>query len=259
MLSILKYKELIFQVAKRNIDLKYKGSMLGILWSFLNPLFLLTIYTFVFGFVFKAKWGDGGITSYPVILFSGLIFHFLFIELLASSTQLISSNSNYVKKVVFPLEVLIFSNFIAQFFNFIISFLILIVAIAVTGGDILNGLFAIVIIAPPFAILCIGLSYLFSSLGVFIKDIVHIVNMASTLFLFASPILFPIDSLPSIVQYVVYLNPISYVVNEFRNITFGTGVFSIYGYVIYSFVSLSILILGRFVFLKLSRGFSDVV
>ncbi|TKF02064.1 ABC transporter permease [Vibrio kanaloae] len=258
-MSLFGNRELVFQIAKRNIHTKYKGSMLGICWSFLTPLFLLTIYTFVFGYVFKTRWGDGGVASYPVILFSGLIFHFFFTEILATSTQLISSNGNYVKKVVFPLDILVISNYISQFFGFVISFGLLLIAVAVTGGSVLSCLLAFFIIIPPFVVLTLGLSYLFSSVGVFIRDIVHLVNLASTVFLFASPILFPIESLPNAVKVLVYVNPISYVVSDFRAITFGMGSFSYTGYATYTISAFVIFFIGKYVFLKLSKGFSDVV
>ncbi|OEE68107.1 O-antigen export system permease [Enterovibrio norvegicus FF-33] len=258
-MNVLKNRDLIQQISKRNIHVRYKGSMLGICWSLLNPLFLLTVYTFVFGFIFKAKWGDGSLASYPVILFSGLIFHFFFIEVLSTSSQLITSNGNYVKKVVFPLEVLVISNFISHIFNLLIGFSLLIAAIIVTGGDAINAFFGMLIIAPPFLILTLGLSYIFSSFGVYIKDIVHVVGLASTLFLFASPILFPIDTLPEVVQSVVYINPISFVVDGFRSMAFATTEFSLYGYAIYSVLSVIFYCLGKIAFRRLSRGFSDVV
>lgn len=258
-MSLIKNRELIVQIAKRNIYTKYKGSVLGICWSFLTPLFLLTIYTFVFGYVFKTRWGDGGIGSYPVILFSGLIFHFFFTEVLATSTQLISSNGNYVKKVVFPLGVLVISNYLSLFFSFLISFGLLMIAVIVTGGSFLNTILAFAIVVPPFIILTIGLSYLFSSVGVFIRDIVHVVNLSATILLFASPILFPVESLPDIVKTIVYINPISYVVSDFRAIIFGMGSFSFAGYVSYTGCAIIILFIGKSVFNKLSKGFSDVV
>jgi len=257
--SLLKNRELIFQIAKRNIYTKYKGSVLGICWSFLTPLFLLSIYTFVFGYVFKTRWGDGGIASYPVILFSGLIFHFFFTEVLSSSAQLISNNGNYVKKVVFPLDVLVISNYLSQFFGFVISFVLLMIAVAVTGGSVFSAMLAFAIIIPPFVLLTIGLSYLFSSVGVFIRDIIHLVNLSATLLLFASPILFPVESLPNIVKTIVYINPISYVVSGFRAITFGMDSFSFAGYVSYTGCAVIIFFAGKSVFNKLSKGFSDVV
>ncbi|EJX7572127.1 ABC transporter permease [Vibrio cholerae] len=258
-MSFFENRELIFQIAKRNVYTKYKGSVLGICWSFLTPLFLLTIYTFVFGYVFKTRWGDGGIASYPVILFSGLIFHFFFTEVISSSTQLISSNGNYVKKVVFPLDILVMSNYISQFFGLLISFVLLTIAIVLNGGNALSAILAFTIITPPFALLTIGLSYLISSLGVFIRDIVHIVNFSATILLFASPILFPVDTLPSVVKSIVYINPISYVVSDFRAITFGMDSFSLTGYVSYTFCAAITFFVGKSIFNKLSKGFSDVV
>jgi len=258
-MSSTNVKDLVFQIAKRNIYLKYKGSILGVFWSFLNPLFLLAVYTFIFGFAFKTKWGGESLASYPIILFSGLIFHFFIIELLSSSSQLISGNANYVKKVVFPLEVLVVSNFLSQTFNLLIGTALLSIAVLVTGGNIFKVIFALAIVLPPFMVLTLGISYLFSSLGAFIKDITHVVNLASTLFLFVSPILFPMSVFPDVVKWIVYLNPVSLAVIEYRAIAFHVESFSIYGYTAYCTVAVVIFLLGRWVFNRLSRGFADVV
>jgi lipopolysaccharide transport system permease protein len=253
------HTDLVLQIARRNIYSRYKGSTLGIFWSLLNPLFLLAVYTLIFGFAFKTKWGGGSLASYPVILFSGLIFHFFLIELLMSSTQLISSNSNYVKKVVFPLEVLVLSNFIAQLFNLLIGAVLLLVAVIITGESFVRSVLALLIVLPPFLILTLGLSYIFSALGTYVKDITHVVNLASTMFLFVSPILFPLSVFPEIVKAIVYLNPISLIVIDFRSVAFNIETFSIVGYVIYIVSAVALFVIGRWMFKRLSRGFADVV
>ncbi|WP_370429509.1 ABC transporter permease [Klebsiella aerogenes] len=251
--------ELVLQIAKRNIYSRYKGSTLGVFWSLLNPLFLLAVYTLVFGFAFKTKWGGGSLASYPVILFSGLIFHFFIIELLMTSSQLISGNANYVKKVVFPLEVLVISNFLAQLFNLMIGVILLLIAVVVSGESIVRSLLAMGLVLPPFIILTLGLSYIFSALGTYIRDISHIVNLASTMFLFVSPILFPLSVFPEIVKAIVYLNPISLIVIDFRAVAFNIETFSLLSYFIYFAVAVVLFVFGRWIFKRLSRGFADVV
>lgn len=255
------YNELILQITKRNIYAKYKGSSIGILWSLLNPLFLLAVYTLVFGFAFKTKWGEGGdsLTSYPVILFSGLIFHFYIIELLSTSSQLISGNSNYVKKVVFPLKVLVISNFLAQIFNLLIGAALLLIAILVTGENIWRAIFGMIVVLPPFMIFTLGLSYIFTALGTYIKDITHVVSLASTVLLFVSPILFPLSVFPEAVRAIIYLNPVSQVVMNYRAIAFSIESFSLVSYLLYLGVAVIFYIYGRKVFNRLSRGFADVV
>lgn len=253
------YNELVLQIAKRNIYSRYKGATLGIFWSLLNPLFLLAVYTLVFGFAFQTKWGSGSLASYPVILFSGLIFHFFIIELLMTSSQLITGNANYVKKVVFPLEVLVISNFLAQLFNLLIGAALLLTAVLVTGENLAHAIVALVIILPPFIILTLGLSYIFSALGTYIKDITHVVNLASTMFLFVSPILFPLSVFPEMVKAIVYLNPISLIVIDFRAVAFNIESFSLVSYFIYFGVAVALFVIGRWIFKRLSRGFADVV
>ncbi|HHS9880235.1 ABC transporter permease [Klebsiella aerogenes] len=253
------HNELVLQIAKRNIYSRYKGSTLGVFWSLLNPLFLLAVYTLVFGFAFKTKWGGGSLASYPVILFSGLIFHFFIIELLMTSSQLISGNANYVKKVVFPLEVLVISNFLAQLFNLMIGVILLLIAVVVSGESIVRSLLAMGLVLPPFIILTLGLSYIFSALGTYIRDISHVVNLASTMFLFVSPILFPLSVFPEIVKAIVYLNPISLIVIDFRAVAFNIETFSLLSYFIYFAVAVVLFVFGRWIFKRLSRGFADVV
>ena len=258
-MKLSNHNELILQIAKRNIYSRYKGSTLGIFWSLLNPLFLLAVYTLVFGFAFKTKWGGGSLASYPVILFSGLIFHFFIIELLMTSSQLVSGNANYVKKVVFPLEVLVVSNFLAQLFNLMIGGALLLIAVLVTGESLLRAILSMAVVLPPFVLLTLGLSYIFSALGTYIKDITHVVNLASTMFLFVSPILFPLSVFPEFVKVVVYLNPISLIVIDFRAIAFNIESFSFVSYIIYFVIAIGILGFGRWIFKRLSRGFADVV
>lgn len=258
-MKINEHNELIIQIAKRNIYSRYKGSSLGVLWSLLNPLFLLAVYTLVFGFAFKTKWGGGSLASYPVILFSGLIFHFFLIELLSTSSQLISGNANYVKKVVFPLEVLVISNFLSQLFNLLIGAMLLLAAVVFTGGDVWRALLALILVLPPFLILTLGISYLFSALGAFIRDIAHVVSLASTVLLFVSPILFPLNVFPAIIKPIVYANPISMIVIDYRALAFKIEAFSLRGYIVYLIFAFVFLASGRWIFKRLSRGFADVV
>jgi lipopolysaccharide transport system permease protein len=253
------HKELVLQIAKRNIYSRYKGSTLGIFWSLLNPLFLLAVYTLVFGFAFQTKWGGGSLASYPVILFSGLIFHFFIIELLMTSSQLINGNANYVKKVVFPLEVLVISNFLSQLFNLLIGAALLLIAVLITGESLVRSIFSLLLVLPPLIILTLGLSYIFSALGTYIKDITHVVNLASTMFLFVSPILFPLSVFPEFVKVIVYLNPISLIVIDFRAIAFNIETFSLVSYFTYLGAAVVLFVLGRWMFKRLSRGFADVV
>ena len=176
-----------------------------------------------------------------------------------TSSQLISGNANYVKKVVFPLEVLVLSNFLAQLFNLMIGAILLLIAVLVTGESLLGACMAMAIVLPPFLLLTLGLSYIFSALGTYIRDITHIVNLASTMFLFVSPILFPLSVFPDFVKAIVYLNPISLVVIDFRAIAFNIESFTFSSYAIYSVVAIGLFVFGRWMFKRLSRGFADVV
>jgi len=136
MRTFVRHRHLIWQMTKREVVGRYRGSVLGILWSFLNPVFMLTIYTFVFSVVFKAKWGTGSDskTEFAIILFAGLIVFNLFSETVARSPSLILSNVNYVKKVVFPLEILPVVSILSSCFHTLVSIGVLILFRLVVGN-----------------------------------------------------------------------------------------------------------------------------
>jgi lipopolysaccharide transport system permease protein len=124
--SVIKNRELILQLSKSQIIGRYRGSVLGLCWSFVIPLVMILIYTFVFSYIFQARWGgvEGNRAEYSIFLFSGLLIYNFFAECLTSSPSLISNNVNYVKRVVFPLEILILVSTLSSLFHFFIGFVV---------------------------------------------------------------------------------------------------------------------------------------
>ncbi|MCR8844848.1 ABC transporter permease [Paenibacillus sp. SC116] len=256
-----KHSHLIKQLTKRELLQRYQGSYLGMLWSFVTPLFMLMIYTYFFGFVFKTKWGASDSSSnleFALILFCGLIVFNFFSEVVTKSPLLIVNNTNLVKKVVFPLQVLSIVQTQSALVHALISFVILLI------GLLIMGVFHWTIIFLPIAFLPIvlvslGLSWILSALGVFIRDIAQLVGIIVQALMFLSPIFYPISIIPENLHFIYYLNPITYVVEDLRRIL-------IWGQLPdWSFLSLGILLglvtllIGHICFKRTKGGFADVL
>ncbi|WGK81288.1 ABC transporter permease [Vibrio aestuarianus] len=250
---------LIYQLTKREVVGRYKGSALGLLWSFIVPLVMLGVYTFVFGMVFKARWGVDGGHNFSVLLFAGLTFHAFLAECLTSSPGVILNKPNFVKKVVFPLEILPIVSVLTALFHFCVSLLILFFAVLWANGSVPLTWLALPFVFLPLFLLGLAASWLLASLGVYLRDIGQMTGVLATLLMFLCPIFYPLSAIPEAYQPYILLNPLSYIVEEARNIlVFGTwpefknlAVYTLFAFIL-SFLS--------FVwFSKTRRGFADVL
>lgn len=260
--SIWQHRRLIRQMTWREVVGRYKGSMLGLGWSFFNPLMLLSVYTFVFSVVFKARWGINTTesqTHFALVLFVGLILHGLLAEVLNRAPGLILGNVNYVKKVVFPLEVLTLVSLGAALFHALVSFMLLLAALVLLNGF----LHWTVILAPitilPLLPLILGLGWFLASLGVYLRDIGQVIGVITTVLLFLGPIFYPITALPAAYQPILMLNPLTLIIEQARAVAvFGTMP-DWSGLVIYTAISITICWLGFWWFQKTRKGFADVI
>lgn len=235
---------------------------MGILWSFATPVFMLGVYTFVFSTVFEAKWGvasEGGKTEFALILFVGLILHGLLAEAFNRAPGLITSNANYVKKVVFPLEILPLVNVGAALFHSSISFLVLISAYAAINGHLHWTLLLTPLIVMPLALLVAGFTWILASLGVFIRDIGQATGIVVTILLFVSPIFFPISAIPEAFQSYVLLNPLTFAIEQAREVLIWGELPNWYGLGLYSLISLITAWSGFAWFQMTRKGFADVI
>lgn len=215
-----KHKDLIFQFTKRDILGRFKGSYLGLVWALLTPLLMLVIYTFVFSVVFKSRWGDfqQSNTEFALILFCGITTFNVFSEVVTRAPSIIVGNVNYVKKVVFPLEILPLTSMGTALVNASISYLILLIGLLGFLGTIQWTIIFLPIVLLPLIFLALGLSWIISSLGVFLRDIGQIVSIGITAVMFLSPIFYPVDSVPEKFRGMYDLNPLGYVIEETRQI-----------------------------------------
>ena len=260
--SFIRNRKLIFQMAKREVLGRYRGSIMGLAWSFFNPLLMLGVYTFFFSFVFKSRWGvpqDAGHADFAIVLFAGLIIHGLFAECINRAPLLINSNVSYVKKVVFPLEIFPWIAMGSALFHAAISVFVLLVLQLVFTGSLHWTVILFPLVVAPFIFLTLGFAWFLAATGVFVRDIGQITGMMTSVLLFVSPVFFPTSSLPSKMHSLVMLNPLTLIIEESRKVLLFGEVPSWMGLGIYSFVSIVIAWTGFFWFQKTRKGFADVL
>jgi lipopolysaccharide transport system permease protein len=261
MRTFYQHRHLIWQMTKREVVGRYRGSVFGILWSFFNPVFMLTIYTFIFSVVFKTKWGagSGSRTEFAMILFAGLIVFNLFSEIVNRAPSLVLSNVSYVKKVVFPLEILPVVSILSSCFHALVSIgvLILFRLLAGSGFCLTTILFPFVI--APLLILSLGISWFLAALGVYLRDVSQTIGLAMTALMFVSPIFFPVSALPEKYRIFVYLNPLSFIIEQGREVLIFTHLPDWGGLLIYYVISSATALLGFAWFQKARTGFADVL
>jgi len=235
---------------------------MGMLWSFLNPVLMLAVYTFVFSVVFKAKWGGGGEESksmFALVLFVGLTMHGLLAEVLNRAPTLILSNINYVKKVIFPIEILPAVSFFSALFHTVISLIVLLIATFIITGSLHWTVILIPLIILPLAILIMGIAWMLASLGVYIRDINLTIGIITTVLLFLSPVFFPISAMPESYQSYLYLNPLTFIITQAREVLIWGHLPDWRGLAIYTSIALVIAWLGYAWFQKTRKGFADVL
>lgn len=259
--SLLVNRQLIVQMTKREVAGRYQGSILGLAWSFFNPLFMLAIYTFVFSVVFKARWGGGSDSKieFALVLFGGLIIFNLFADCITRAPTLIMSNVNYVKKVVFPLEILPWVVIGSALFHGSISLLVWLAAyVAFFGMPHLTVLYLPLIILP-FGLFIMGVSWALASLGVYLRDVSQFIGILITVMMFLSPIFYPVTALPEAYRHFLYVNPLTSVIEQTRTVLFWGKAPDFSMLALYYVTGTTIAWLGFAWFQKTRKGFADVL
>lgn len=255
-------RKLILQMSRREVIGRYKGSVLGLLWSFLNPVFMLTVYTFVFSVVFKARWGVDGNdskTQFAVVLFVGMIVHGLFAEVVNRAPSLILANVNYVKKVIFPLEILPVITMCAALFHGLVSLAVLLIAFFIFNHSLQWTVIFIPLVLLPLVILTLGCAWMLASLGVFIRDVGQTIGIVTTVMMFLSPVFFPVTSLPEVYRPLIMANPLTFIIEQAREVLIWGHLPDWIGLGIYAVVATVVAWVGYVWFQKTRKGFADVL
>jgi len=257
-----KYRGLIRQLTWREVVGRYKGSFIGLGWSFIHPLIMLCVYTFVFAIIFKAKWGvdpDEGRAAFALVLFMGLITFSVFSEVVNAAPLLVLTNANYVKKVVFPLEILPFVRFLSALINALFSLAVLLVGILLVNHFIHWTAIMLPIVWLPMMLFTLGCGYFLASVGVFVRDVGATIGILTTMLFFLSPIFYPISAVPEQLRLFCQVNPIAIFVEDSRRVVLW-GVMPDWPLFLSALVfSLLILIVGFVWFMKSKKAFADVI
>lgn len=260
--SLWRNRYLTLQLARRDVVGRYRGSVMGLAWSFFHPLIMLTIYTFVFSVVFKTKWGvanQSGQAAFAVILFAGMVVHGLFAEVLNRAPTLILQNTNYVKRVIFPLEILPLTSLISALFHTLISVAVLLLAIVVLHGQLHWTALLLPVVLLPLIVLSLGVAWFLAAVGVYVRDVGQVMGVVATVLLFVSPVFFPLSAIPRAFQKFIMLNPLTFIIEQSRAVLLFGQLPNVGGLVVYFMVSVLVMWLGYASFQKMRRGFADVL
>ena len=259
--SFWRNRDLILALTKREVIGRYRGSFMGILWSFFNPLFMLAVYTFVFSVVFKARWGAGSDskTEFALILFTGLMVFNVFSECINRAPGLILANVNYVKKVVFPLEILPWVALGASLFHGLVSLVVWLLAYSIFfGTPHLTALYLPLIIFP-LVLFIMGLSWFLASLGVYMRDVSQFIGVITTVLMFMSPVFYSAEALPEAYRGILYINPLTPAIEQARLVLYFGHMPDIQLLLKCLLMSILVALLGFAWFQKTRRGFADVI
>ena len=243
----------------RDIQAKYLGSVFGVFWSFASSLMLLLAYWFFLGVVLQAKWGTAPAAQFPVIIFSGLILHQFFAEVVGRAPTLIVSNSAYVRKVVFPIEVLPWVTVATAVFHLSVNLLILAIGQLLILHSIPPTWLWVPVVIFPLLLMTVGIAWIISSLGVYLRDIAHIVPLIITIMMFLSPIFYSMEMVPQQYRILLALNPLTVVMEQARSVMIKGEMpdFGVLG--AYFVVGVLVMNFGYWWFSRTKKGFPDVL
>lgn len=258
--AIYEHRDLLRSIVRREIELKYRASMLGKLWVVIFPAMMLGVYTFVFGGVFGGRWaGRGGLTDFVPMLYCGLIVHAIFAETVGKAPSLIVGNPNYVKKVIFPLELLPVGSLLTALFNAAISFALLLLMVLFFKHGLHWTLVFVPFVLLPLILFAIGFAWMIAALGVFFRDIEQFIGVLMSVLMFLSPVFYSVESAPLIAQRLLMLNPLSYPIGEVRNLVLLGYMPDGLLWLLNMVIAATVAWMGLWVFEKTRPAFADVV
>lgn len=260
--SFFRNRQLVMQMTKRDVISRYRGSLIGLAWSFFNPLLMLAIYTFVFSTVFKARWGGGEENSragFAVMLFVGIIIHGLLAECILKAPALIVSNVSYVKRVMFPLEILSLTVVGSALFHALISFGILLLAQLVFGAGIPWTALFFPIVILPLIFVALGFAWFLAATSVYVRDLGMVTGLFTTALMFLAPVFYPLSALPADYRWIVQWNPLTFIIEQGRSVLIAGELPDWGGLGIYTAIAVVFAWAGFWWFQKTRSGFADVV
>ena len=253
-------RSLLHSLVIRDIQARYRGTILGFMWAVIYPLMMLALYAFVFGGVFNSRWGNGGgIQDFVLMLYCGLIVHGLFSETLNRSPTAVLSNPSYVKKVVFPLELLPITQLVSAIFNSLIGICLLTGFVFFQHHSIPVTVFFVPLVLLPLVIFTAGLAWFLAAIGVFFRDISQMLNVIMSILMFFSPVFYPMSSVPPFARDIMLLNPLTYPMEALRGVLILGNQPNWLHWTAYSLASVLVAVAGLWVFQRSRPAFADVI
>jgi lipopolysaccharide transport system permease protein len=260
--TLWRHRALIWQLAVREIETKHKGSILGLLWNFIVPLVMVGVYYFVFLVVLKTRWGDNpetGEGQFALLLYIGVILFGLFSESIGRAPSIVLENVSYVKKVVFPLEILPCVILVVSLVGAMINFVGLAVFYPFVFGVPPVTALLLPFILLPFCLMILGVSWFVASVGVFLRDIRPMIGLLMTVTMFMSPVFYPIKMVPEQFRTLMVLSPLTTILEAVRDVLFWGRMPDFAALAIYSSISVMVAAIGYWWFLRTRKAFADVV
>ncbi len=250
---------LLYELTRREIETRYRGGLLGLLWMVVGPFLLLSIYAFVYLFVFGMRVEQSDRLGYVIWLYAGLGLYLFFAEIVTRAPSSIRSHPNFVKKVIFPLEVLVASKFASAAVSFLVTFLLLILFVWFHQATLHVSVAWLPVVLLPTILFSYGLGLALASLGVFIRDADEMVRYVIRIVFYLTPIVYPPALIPSQVGGLIWLNPLTSMVDSYRRVVV-MGLPPLWGnYVVFLVVAVATLYAGRKFYQKLRPMFADVL
>ena len=250
--NLYNYRELLKTSVKKEVRSKYKNSFLGVVWSFLNPLLQIVVYAIIFSLILKNKQ-----ENYAIFLCCGIIPWTFFSIAINRSAFIVIENGNIIKKVYFPREIIPISVVLAETINFLISTLIILGFVIIGGIGITKYLLLYPIILIAQYLVIISIAFVVSSICVYFRDLQHFIGIILQLLFYATPIVYSQDSIPGEYQWILKINPMTYIINAYRDIFYYQKAFEILPLIILLFIGIVTSYVGYKIFYKLQKGFAE--
>lgn len=259
--SIWTHRHLIVQMTKREIAVRYRGSAIGLAWSVIHPVLMLAVYTFVFSMVFKSRWGSmsESKSEFALTLFAGLILFNLFSDCINKAPAIVPGNINYVKKIIFPLEILPVVSLTTALFQWLVALAVWLVFYIILSGMPPLTVLMLPLVIVPLVLSTLGCSWILASFGVYLRDTVHMVGFLTSVLLFLSPVFYPLSAIPPSYQPLMMLNPLTITIEQARSVMLLSQSPNWLVWGVFLLFSLIIAWLGFALFQKTRRGFADIL
>lgn len=214
------YRSLTWELARRDVLGRYRGASFGLLWSLFSPFLLLCVYTFAFGTVMASRWPEieSGRTHFSIVLFAGLIVHGFLAECLLRGPELIVSNPNFVKKVIFPLEILPWPMVLSALFHAGMNVVVFLALRLFLDGQFTWTFVLLPLVMLPLVVLALGMSWFLAAMAVYVRDIKQVTGALSMALLFLSSAMMPVDGIPAAYRWIFQINPLTFIIDQAREV-----------------------------------------